>query len=404
MRLKFQYIVIILVSFLTLCSQDVWAKPRFTIVIDPGHGGGDTGTPHRRCKLDEKTVALNVATRLGRLIEWNYKDVKVVYTRKTDFYPSLPDRVKKAKEAKGDLYISIHVNACPDPKATGFETYVFGIDGTSDAKKRVEERLIEERENLDISGRSVNFDTDVDIETKILAQAQREKHNVQSLEVAKAVQSSLISTLKKTSYASQTKNRGVKQKNLFVLCFAPMPAILVELGYMSNISEEKFLTSEEGMECFANAIYKGFQDYKSKWDKRQLSNTTADEDEPEKPSKPYYQQEESKTEQKPKAEEQKTKVEKKKPAEAKPVEPVQTQNGGVTWRIQFLSSDRLLKEGAREFKGLKNVTYYKDGKMYRYTYGNAKQSKDLNKELKNVKALFPDAFPVKIGSDGNRAK
>ena len=219
----------LLAVFTLILPAPLLAKEQFTIIIDPGHGGGDHGTPHRKCKQDEKTIALNVALKLGRLIEKNNSDVKVVYTRKTDKYPSLPERTQIAKKNKGDLFISIHVNACPTPSVRGFETYVFGTEGSDSGKRRVEERLVEERENLDISGKRVNFDTDIDIETKILCQAQREKHNKQSLEVAHFVHNNLIASLKKTSYAKNVVSRGVKAKNLFVLCYSPMPAILVEL-------------------------------------------------------------------------------------------------------------------------------------------------------------------------------
>ncbi len=358
------------------------AKEKFTIIIDPGHGGGDHGTPHRKCKQDEKTIALNVALKLGRLIERNYSDVNVVYTRKTDKYPSLPERTQIAKKNKGDLFISIHVNACPTARVRGFETYIFGTEGSQSGKKRVEERLVEERENLDISGKMVNFDTDIDIETKILCQAQREKHNKQSLEIANAVHSNLIASLKRTSYAKNVVSRGVKAKNLFVLCYSPMPAILVELGYMSNVAEERFINTDEAQSTFASALYQGFKQYKKKWDKRQLSN--ADDPKVEEP----------KEEPKPKAEEKSNAQD----------TPKQQATGNVVWKIQFLTSSKLLKDGAKEFKGLSPVSYYKEGGVYKYTYGSASTSRGLNKDLKRVTKLFPGAFPAKFDANGNRIK
>jgi len=393
------YIKIRLLATLILLSLAIpcqlFAKD-FVVVIDPGHGGGDIGTPHRKCKQDEKVIALNVALKLGRLIEGNYKDVKVVYTRKTDRYPSLPDRTQIAKKAKGDLFISIHVNACPTASVHGFETYVFGTEGSDSGKKRVAERLVEERENLDISGRQVNFDTDIDIETKILCQAQREKHNKQSHEVAKYVQQALISGLKQTSYAKNVSSRGVNSKNLFVLCYSPMPAILVELGYMSNPTEEKFITTDEAQSCFANALYNGFRSYKRDWDKRQLKNSGKQsqvEEEPVEAPQPVPLAEPKKED---KPEKTKEANNEKKPAAAKTDE--------VTWRIQFLSSDRLLKDGDKELKGLKPVFHYKDGKVYRYCYGSATSNRDLNAKLKEVKKLFPEAFYVKFDAQGNRVK
>ena len=385
--LRFFRILTILTIFALALPLQLIAKEQFTIIIDPGHGGGDYGTPHRKCKQDEKTIALNVALKLGKLIEKNYSDVKVVYTRKTDKYPSLPERTQIAKKNKGDLFISIHVNACPTPSVRGFETYIFGTEGSDSGKRRVEERLVEERENLDISGKRVNFDTDIDIETKILCQAQREKHNKQSQEIAHAVHKNLIASLKKTSYAKNVVSRGVKAKNLFVLCYSPMPAILVELGYMSNVAEERFINTDEAQSTFANALYQGFKEYKRKWDKRQLSNQdNAKPDQQKDNAKPAEQD-------KPKPSDQSTND-----------TPKQQATGNVVWKIQFLTSSKLLNEGSPEFKGLSPVSYYKEGDLYKYTYGSAPTSRGLNTELKKVTALFPGAFPVKFDANGNRIK
>ncbi len=385
--LRFFRILTILTIFALALPLQLIAKEQFTIIIDPGHGGGDYGTPHRKCKQDEKTIALNVALKLGKLIEKNYSDVKVVYTRKTDKYPSLPKRTQIAKKNKGDLFISIHVNACPTPSVRGFETYIFGTEGSDSGKRRVEERLVEERENLDISGKRVNFDTDIDIETKILCQAQREKHNKQSQEIAQAVHKNLIASLKKTSYAKNVVSRGVKAKNLFVLCYSPMPAILVELGYMSNVAEERFINTDEAQSTFANALYQGFKEYKRKWDKRQLSNQdNAKPDKQKDNAKPAEQD-------KPKPSDQSTND-----------TPKQQATGNVVWKIQFLTSSKLLNEGSPKFKGLSPVSYYKEGDLYKYTYGSAPTSRGLNAELKKVTALFPGAFPVKFDANGNRIK
>lgn len=381
------WVLLCLVIAVALPSQ-LHAREKFTIIIDPGHGGGDHGTAHRKCKQDEKTIALNVALKLGKLIERNYDDVRIVYTRKTDKYPSLPERTQIAKKNKGDLFISIHVNACPTPSVRGFETYVFGTEGSESGKKRVEERLVEERENLDISGKRVNFDTDIDIETKILCQAQREKHNKQSLEIANAVHSNLIAGLKRTSYAKNVVSRGVKAKNLFVLCYSPMPAILVELGYMSNVAEERFINSDEAQSAFASALYQGFRQYKSKWDKRQLSGADS---KPEQTQKPQSE----------------------KPDNAKPIRNDESESdskqtkpqnatGEAVWKIQFLTSDKLLKDGAKEFKGLSPISYYKENGIYKYTYGSAPTSRGLNADLRKVTQLFPGAFPVKFDKQGNR--
>ena len=398
MRSLNTYISVLFILFFTISlpalTDRVQAKT-FTVVIDPGHGGGDVGTPHRKCKQDEKTIALNVSLKLGKLIEQNYPDVKVVYTRKKDTYPSLPDRTQIAKNAHGDLFISIHVNAAPDKSARGFETYVFGVSGEKgkreDEQKRLKERMEDERENLDINGKLVNFDTDIDIETKILCQAQREKHNKQSLEFAKSVQSSIISGIKTTTYAKSVNNRGVKPKNLFVLCYSPMPAVLIELGYMSNAAEEQFITSADAQSNFAQSIYSAFKTYKKNWDKRQLSNVGNVAEEPVEtvvntPVTTPVEKKDNNTEVK---------------TTQKPTDKTST---AFTWRIQFLLSEKELAKNAKELKGLSPVSYYKEGNYYKYTYGDASTQSQMNKDLQTVKKLFKDAFPVKFDRDGNKMK
>lgn len=422
MRYINTYISVLFILFFAFATTAVAQKKKantFTVVIDPGHGGGDIGTPHRKCKQDEKVIALNVSLKLGKLIEQNYPDVKVVYTRKKDIYPSLPERTQIAKKAKGDLFISIHVNAAPDNSARGFETYVFGVSGEKgkrqDEQKRLKERMEDERENLDINGKLVNFDTDIDIETKILCQAQREKHNKQSLEFANSVQNAIISGVKQTSYAKSVNNRGVRPKNLFVLCYSPMPAVLIELGYMSNAAEEKFITSDAAQSNFANSIYSAFKTYKRNWDKRQLNNQGADiAEEPETAPEPAK----TKPADEPKAETTKAATEAPVKAESKPAAENTVKTEGkpaadkkpaaekpaFTWRIQFYLSDRELKPNAKELKGLSPVSYYKEGKFYKYTYGDAATQAQMNKDLQTVKKLFKDAFPVKFDRDGNKMK
>ena len=381
-----QYLFILAVGIALFLPFDAAASAngKFVVVLDAGHGGGDTGTSHRKLKKDEKVIALDVVKRVGSLIETKYPDVKVVYTRKKDTYPSLPERTKIAKEAQGDLFVSIHVNAAPTSAARGVETYIFGVTGlkgkSADEQKRIRERMENEIENLDISGRYVDFERDMDMETKILCQAQREKNNIHSEEVAKYVHNSIISGLKRTSYKNSVIDRGIKEKNIFVLCYSPMPAILVELGYMSNPAEERFLNTEEAMAAYSKAIFSGIEKYKSAWAKRKLGDNAPDET--------------------PVAEEETERQETAAKPEAKP----EAKTSDVFYRIQFLSSDRLLKKGNRDLKGLWPVSHYRDGKVYRYTYGEAKSSRELNAELKRIKKLFSDAFIIKTDADGNRIR
>lgn len=431
---------IFFILILLLCPITTKAANQFVVVIDPGHGGGDVGTPHRKCKQDEKTVALNVALKLGALIKKNNPDVKIVYTRDTDIYPTLPDRTRIARQAKGNLFISIHVNAALDSNAKGFETYVFGITGlqgkSESEQKRIRERTMIERENLDIDGNQIDFENAVDIETKILCQTQREKHNKYSQEIAHYVQDQLMSDLRRSDYRNYAQDRGVKQKNIFVLCYSPMPAILVELGYMSNVKEEKFITTDAAQDVFANAIYKGFNQYHTNWRHRQLkedpttyqdSETKAEEPvkaTPAKTKKPETKKPETKAEvpvkaapaetPKPETKEPESKAKvpvKATPAETPKPETLKTETDEVSpvpakecYRIQFVSSTRLLKKGAPELTGLWPVNYYQVNEYYRYTFGEAKEKGELQAQIQEIRKTFPDAFIVHFDASGSRIK
>lgn len=433
-----RFILSFFLSLTIVSQQSCFAKDtqKFVVVLDAGHGGGDVGTPHRNCKKDEKAIALDVVLRIGKLIEANHSDVKVVYTRKKDVYPSLPERTQIAKKAKGDLFISVHVNAAPDRSARGIETYVFGVTGlkgkSADEQKRIRERMANERENLDISGKQVDFDLDMDIETKILCQAQREKNNIYSEEVANLVHNSMLYAARRTSYKANVKDRGVKQKNIFVLCYSPMPAILVELGYMSNPAEEKFLNSEEALASFSRAIYDGFVKYKTSWTKRKLTTNAANNEASieikEKPAEAKTVAKETKAETKPSETKQTNKpteiLKAEEIKEVKPVEkpigtknqkveevvPIQetaakpTEDNSVYYKIQFLTSDRLLKSDAKEFKGFYPVDHYVDNGVYKYTYGKSDKRGSLSKELSEVKKKFPDAFIIATDAAGNRIR
>ncbi len=449
---------IFLTLIMLLCSVSVQAANQFVVVIDPGHGGGDVGTPHRKCKQDEKTVALNVALKLGAMIKEKNPEVKIVYTRDTDVYPTLPDRTRIARQSKGHLFISIHVNAALDGSAKGFETYVFGITGlqgkSESEQKRIRERTMIERENLDIDGKQIDFETAVDIETKILCQTQREKHNKYSQEIAHYVQDQLMSDLRRSDYRNYAQDRGVKQKNIFVLCYSPMPAILVELGYMSNVKEEKFITTDDAQTLFAGSIYKGFCQYYTNWRHRQLKEFP--EPEPEvKPVIPEERKPETKKEAKPVVKEEKPAV-KEVTTEPKPEvkeEPKPETKGNIEvenkkeetpvtaeaksepepkvkeeikeepkpevkeevmtvasipakecYRIQFVSSTRLLQKGAPELKGLWPVQYYQVNEYYRYTIGEAKEKAELQTQILEIRKNFPDAFIVHFDASGNRIK
>ncbi|GAB1463010.1 N-acetylmuramoyl-L-alanine amidase family protein [Pedobacter sp.] len=278
-----KHISIILISvfsvFLTenqLLAQEYKIK---TIVLDAGHGGKDGVT--RGAYSTEKDVALKTALRLGKLIEEKMHDVKVVYTRTEDVFIPLYERIGLANQVKADLFISIHCNDMPVYKqryisgysrnkkgkkvpiyktryakstsTKGTETFVSGsgrIDEQDEAIKRENASIFLEdnyKENYE------GFDTS-DPESAIILSLMKNTFRTQSLKFAKYIQDEYVSVGR--------INRGVQEKSLAVLARAGMPAVLTEIGFISNASEEDYMNSEAGQIEITNCLLKAIQAYK----------------------------------------------------------------------------------------------------------------------------------------------
>jgi len=228
------------------------------VVIDAGHGGHDTGTQGKALKgkaINEKDIALKITLKVGALIEKNVPGVKVVYTRKDDRYLALDERADIANKAKADLFICIHVNANPNTKAFGTETYVMGHhkdEGNLDVAKR-ENSVILMDENYE--ERYEGFDPKSP-ESYILFSLTQSAYQESSLNMAKKVEDQFKSKAGRLS-------RGVKQAGFLVLWKTTMPGVYVETGFLSNSEEEKFLNSDEGQDLIASGIYRAFKEYKS---------------------------------------------------------------------------------------------------------------------------------------------
>ena len=238
-----------------VCVASAATKRPFVLVIDAGHGGKDAGAVGQLTK--EKDINLNVALALGRLVEKNCPDVKVIYTRKTDVFVTLQGRAEIANRNKANLFISVHTNSSPVGKTApmGAETYTLGMHRAADnleVAKR-ENSVITQENNYKQTYH--NFDPRKS-ESYIIFEFLQDRNMQQSVDLARAIQRNYTS--------SGRKNKGVHQAGFLVLRATSMPSVLTELGFISNAEEEKFLHSQEGVATLARAIFEGFKAYRQK--------------------------------------------------------------------------------------------------------------------------------------------
>ena len=223
-----------------------------TIVIDAGHGGRDTGAAANGVR--EKDVVLATALKLGEYIEDNL-GINVYYTRQDDRFIELQDRGKIANAHGGKLFISIHANAAANTRAHGTETFFLGMHKTDAARKTME-----------LENSVVRFESDpdqyeeMDEESLIRMELTRSAYMRKSEEFAGLIEKQFSDRVGRAS-------RGVKQAGFYVLWGASMPAVLVELGFVTNRSESDFLKSESGQAYMASAIFRAVRDYKQQYEK-----------------------------------------------------------------------------------------------------------------------------------------
>jgi len=215
------------------------------IVIDAGHGGHDTGTIGPT-GLMEKDLCLDVALRLGKIIQQRLPGAEVVYTRSDDTFIPLEERTSIANQAKADLFISIHANSSQDHEARGIETYYLNLKGSAEAME------VAARENA-TAQEGVH-----DLQDLVKRIAQTEKIE-ESKEFAEDIQDSLAKRIQTPSKA--IKNRGVRKAPFVVLIGADMPSILTEISFLSNPADEKLLKRPEQRQKVAEGLYQGVASY-----------------------------------------------------------------------------------------------------------------------------------------------
>jgi len=348
-RVYFLFILLMITSFVNKVNAQ---NTKFTVVLDAGHGGKDPGTVGLQSykKSYESDVALKVVKKLGKFLSKN-SDIKTVYTRSTNKFIELHKRGKIANKANADLFISVHCNSAVT-NAYGTTTYVLGMGKTS---KNLE---LSKRENSVVmleNDREKNYKFDPNDpnsqEFLIGLTLMQEDYLERSIEFAGIVQNKFKTVAKR-------KNRGVNQGNLAVLYDTYMPSVLIEIGFLTNKAEEKFLHTSLGQSKIAESIYKAIKTYKGRLENNSIDTVF-----------------ETKT------------------------ANVQS-NTSKYYKIQIATSRKKIEPKSYNFKGLKGIERVKVGKVYKYFFGVANNVADARMlRLKAVKKGYKDAFIAKFNFD-----
>ena len=338
------------------------ANKRFTLVIDPGHGGHDAGA--RGAMSKEKDVNLTVALRFGKYVEQNMPEVRVIYTRTQDKFVPLHERANIANRANADLFISVHTNALPAGKvARGFEISTLGMHR---AKDNLDVAM---RENSVISMEKgfeqayEGFDPKSS-ESYIIFEFIQGKNMERSVDLARMIQRSVCE-------GAGRPNKGVHQAGFLVLRETSMPGCLIELGFITTPDEERLLNDKNKVDDIAKGIYEAFSNYKNKYDKSV--------------SVPY------------RASERRVsavptivpsiKVDASKKAEKEKEEtPV--------FKLQIFVGDRMLRKGDSHFKGEMEFDSFKEGSLVKYTIGSSTNYNEIYRLRKEKLDKFPEAFII----------
>ena len=326
---------------------------KWVIVIDPGHGGRDSGAPGLISK--EKDINLSIALKTAKYIRENIKDVTVVLTRNDDSTVDLYERPKIANRNNADLFISIHTNSTNGSKSViGAETWIMGLASSEEnlevAMKENEVIYLED----DFSTKYQGFDPKSP-ESYIIFTLTQNVYQEQSINLASKVQTQFAEKVNR-------KDRGVKQAGFLVLYKTAMPSILIETGFISNPMEEKYLNSEQGQDYLASAIFRACREYMTEVDARSGIKV----DQVAASSTPSTL---------------------KKPA-------IQPEN--VIFTVQIATATLKTEIKPENFMGLTDVEEINTGERYRYVTGNFNDYSDAVKHRKKVETLYPDAFVIAL--------
>ena len=427
----------ILIFSLLMATASILAQnEKFVVVLDAGHGGHDAGAVGRPTTNREKDINLAITLKIGKLLEQNCPDVKVLYTRNTDVFVTLGGRADIANKAKADLFVSIHTNAIernPARQPLGVQSYTLSL-------KTVGTNLeVEKRENSVIQfeadgEQKYSFANPNSSESDIMFELMQDRDMQESVNFAKLAQEEMV-------HSGGRKDMGVLQANLAVLRLTYMPSVLIEVGFISTPSEEAFLMSDEGRTVMAQSIYNAIARYKTQHTGRMSNLEKID-------FKAVQQQVDQRLEQQQKqmtegAQEQSAKQQPAsatvnqgttptvKPATTTPTKPAETPNvvqysttgkqnttsgeskvmpipsplivGGPSrpiFKIQLFASSKEYAPGSPQFKGLK-ADHDFDGSLHKYTYGATTDYNEILRLKREIADKFPDVYIIAL-KDGVR--
>lgn len=344
----------------------------FTIVLDAGHGGHDAGAVGSFSK--EKNINLRYTLLVGDMIKKNIPDAKVIYTRDKDVFVDLNERARIANRNKADLFVSIHTNSSKNTSANGMETFTLGV---SRSKENMEVAMLENsviKLEEDYETKYEGFDPN-SVDSYIMFEFMKDQYTDRSITCADFIQTKMINT-------SKRNDRGVRQAGFLVLRATAMPSVLVELGFISNKDEEKYLNNNENQVKLATAIFNGIKEYKHELDKKSGGSVNSEELKAEVTEPVEVTQPKKDLEAK---EENKGELTKEK-------EEI-TANSDYEFYIQYLVSKNNYSLDNAVFKGHTPTKVLSENNLYKYLIGPFDVNTVFNKRNEITKH-FPDAFIV----------
>lgn len=368
------------------------ANKRFTLVIDPGHGGHDAGA--RGAISMEKNINLTVALRFGKYVEQNMPEVRVIYTRKQDVFIPLHERANIANRANADLFISVHTNALPAGKvARGFETYTLGMHR---AKDNLDVAM---RENSVISMEKgfeqtyEGFDPKSS-ESYIIFEFIQGKNMERSVDLARMIQRSVCDS-------GCRPDKGVHQAGFLVLRETSMPSCLIELGFITTPDEERLLNDNAKVDDIAKGIYEAFAKYKNKYDRTvSVPYRAANRQESTLPKivPDSYKEEAENRRVKKQEPVRRTRASKTDDSDRK-ADTVASQSRNApkdapVFKLQIFVGNRNLRKGDAHFKGETEFDSFQEGNLVKYTLGASTNYNEIYRLRKEKMEKFPEAFII----------